>query len=67
MPDGIRINAIAPGVIKTKMAELIVAQNPAAVGTPDQIGAVAATICAKKDGGFMNGEVFIVNGGFSKL
>ena len=38
LPDGIRINAIAPGVIRTKMAEIIVANpnmNPSSIGTPD--------------------------------
>jgi len=70
MPDGIRINAISPGLIRTNFAGAILENpnvNPASIGTPDQIASVAATICAKKDGGFMNGEIYLVHGGFAKM
>ena len=67
--DGIRVNALGPGLIKTDFAAPIWG-SPAvpkeAVGMPEQIGAVAATICSQ-DGSFMNGETFRVHGGFPKL
>ena len=67
--DGIRINGLAPGLIKTKFAKGIW-ENPnvdeESVGMPKDIGAVAATICSD-DGAFCNGEIYQVNGGFGSL
>ena len=67
--DGIRVNGLAPGLINTDFAGPLVA-NPAvprdAIGLPEQIGAVAATICSK-DGSFMNGDSYKVHGGYPKL
>jgi dehydrogenase/reductase SDR family member 4 len=67
--DGIRINAIAPGLIKTRFARNVWS-NPnfdkEKVGKPEDIGAMAATLCSE-DGVFCNGEIFHVHGGFSSL
>ena len=67
--DGIRINAIAPGLIKTKFARNVWSSphtDPDKVGKPEDIGAIAATICSE-DGAFCNGEIYHVHGGFSSL
>ena len=67
--DGIRINGIAPGLVKTKFAQNIW-ENPQvdqeSIGTPQDIGAMAATVCSD-DGTFCNGEIYQVNGGFASL
>ena len=67
--DGIRINAIAPGLIKTKFARNVWSSphtDPDKVGKPEDIGGFAATLCSE-DGAFCNGEIFHVHGGFSSL
>ena len=70
MADGIRINGLAPGLIKTEFSGPLW-NNPnvskESIGEASQIGSVAATICSKHDGGFMNGEIYQVHGGFAKL
>ena len=67
--DGIRVNSIAPGLIKTDFAAPLWG-NPEvpkdAVGLADQIGAVAATM-ASSEGSFINGTTFYVHGGYPKL
>lgn len=68
--DHIRLNGIAPGLIKTEFSGPLWRNNQGvpkeALGDPDQIGSVAATVCSK-DGSFVNGEVYQVHGGFPKL
>ena len=67
-PKGIRVNAIAPGVIDTKFAEMIVESghgkdNPLGrVGQPDDCGKTAAFLLSD-DASFVNGEVIKVTGG----
>ena len=70
MDDGIRVNAVAPGLIKTDFAGPIHSVEglpPQSIGQPHHIGSVVATVCSKDDGAFMNGEIYYVNGGFAKL
>ena len=65
--DGIRVNSLAPGVIRTNFADKLLDKAPeGSVGVPDQIGSVAACICSR-DGSFMNGEITHANGGFHAL
>ena len=71
MDDGIRVNCINPGMTRTPMMEKEMKmgfdkKNPRAVGNPEQIASVAAMICSK-DGSFVNGESYVVNGGFYRL
>ncbi len=70
MDDEIRINCIAPGLIRTEFAGPLwkgnEALHPKSYSTPEFIGSVAATICSK-DGTFMNGETYAIHGGFAKL
>ena len=66
---GIRVNAIAPGFVRTNMIkdelELFERYMPKkALGWPQDIAAVAATICSSKDGSFVNGETFLLTGGY---
>jgi len=71
-PDGIRANAVAPGMVMTPKAttkvdeaaiERIVASNLVPrVGTPAEIAAAVAFL-ASDDAGYMTGEVVRVDGG----
>ena len=68
--DGIRVNGIAPSIIKTEMAGGFIKDpnfNPKRVGTVDHVAAMAATICSPTDGSFCNGEIFKIHGGFPSI
>ena len=70
MPDGIRICGLAPGLIRTEFSSSIWNRDEvdqSSVGESHHIGSVAALLCSPKDGGFCNGEIFLVNGGFAKI
>ncbi|CAG9329066.1 unnamed protein product [Blepharisma stoltei] len=66
---GIRVNAIAPGVIKTKFSEPIwetdaVTRNPMGrMGTPEECSSVAAFLCSE-EASYVNGETVVIAGGF---
>jgi 3-oxoacyl-[acyl-carrier protein] reductase len=69
----VRVNAIAPGFIETKMAEAIPEQMKSAVkqltalgrfGTPEEIAKVVAFL-ASSEAGFITGAVINVDGGLS--
>jgi NAD(P)-dependent dehydrogenase (short-subunit alcohol dehydrogenase family) len=72
-PHNIRVNCIAPGLIKTDFAKALW-ENEAAVkarnattplrriGEPDEI-AGAAVYLASKAGSFMTGQVMVIDGG----
>ncbi len=72
-PDNIRVNCIAPGLIKTDFAKAlwsdpdILKRSTAGaplrrIGEPDEI-AGAAVFLASKAGNFMTGQVVVVDGG----
>ena len=69
----VRVNAVAPGVIKTRFAEAlwaneaildrILAQNPMArIGVPNEVAA-AVLFLASDAASYVNGEVLVVDGG----
>jgi len=69
----VRVNAIAPGVIKTRFAEAlwgnpeildrVLAQNPMGrIGVPEEVAA-AALFLASDAASYVNGEVLVVDGG----
>lgn len=69
----VRVNAVAPGVIKTRFAEAlwgneaildrVLAQNPMGrIGTPDEV-AGAVLFLVSDAASYVNGEVLIVDGG----
>lgn len=74
-PDGILVNAIAPGVIETPMTEKRIASDVwyrkvmcdatplGRVGQPDDIAGVVAFLCSD-DAGFMVGQTLVVDGGW---
>lgn len=73
MPQGVRVNAIAPGFIETPINDFLpeeaiaaaVAATPAErVGTPTEIAAVALFL-ASDDSSFMVGQVLGPNGGLN--
>ncbi|MBE5781247.1 MAG: glucose 1-dehydrogenase [Clostridiales bacterium] len=79
MPDGIRVNAIAPGGIQTEIATSMGMPNMAgygraqkviacapAPGTGEQI-AGAATFLASDDSSYVNGDVLMVDGGWCAM
>jgi NAD(P)-dependent dehydrogenase (short-subunit alcohol dehydrogenase family) len=64
--EGIRVNGVCPGVIKTDFAKAIIGgRDPRSVGTPKNISDFVAVACSE-DGRFMNGELIVIDGG-SKL
>ena len=74
-PDGVRVNAVAPGWVPTKMTEVsqqnesinasILARSPLGRwGRPEEI-ASAALFLASDLAGFVTGETLVVDGGYS--
>lgn len=72
-PRNVRVNAIAPGVVRTPLAsgllanEAFMARRLAAtplrrVGEPDEIAGVAVML-ASRAGGFITGQTLVVDGG----
>jgi NAD(P)-dependent dehydrogenase (short-subunit alcohol dehydrogenase family) len=72
-PRGIRVNAVAPGLVKTRFAEALwgneeilnrVLQSTALgrIGSPPEIGRVVAFL-ASDDASFITGEVVVIDGG----
>jgi NAD(P)-dependent dehydrogenase (short-subunit alcohol dehydrogenase family) len=72
-PRGIRVNAVAPGLVKTRFAEALwgneeilnrVLQSTALgrIGAPPEIGRVVAFL-ASDDASFITGEVVVIDGG----
>lgn len=73
-PKGIRVNAIAPGLIETAMTEKLL-QDPtyrdlmlngtplARTGKPYEVAAAAAFLCSA-DASFINGQILGVDGGW---
>jgi len=72
-PDNIRVNCVAPGIIRTKfsqaltstpeIAEKVVENVPLGrVGEPDEIGGLVSFLCSK-DASYITGENFVVAGG----
>jgi len=71
-PRGIRVNAVAPGVIKTRFAEALwgneeilarVIQSTALgrIGSPPEVGRVVAFL-ASDDASFISGEIVVIDG-----
>jgi dehydrogenase/reductase SDR family protein 4 len=72
-PHGVRVNAIAPGLIQTDFSEYfwkdearrrqIEARQPIArIGQPDEIGHMALYL-ASQESSYVTGQVFVVDGG----
>jgi len=73
--EGVRVNAISPGVIETPMVERAAAANPemieavseatpmGRVGNPEEIGDAAVWLCSD-DASFVTGETLVIDGGY---
>jgi 3-oxoacyl-[acyl-carrier protein] reductase len=73
---GVTVNAIAPGLIETKMTRELVAKIEAGggsirdgvparrMGSPDEIGALAQFLCSS-DASYITGTVITIDGGRS--
>lgn len=75
--DGIRVNAVAPGIIRTKFAaaltsnEAIVEQVTALtavgrLGNPVDVASIVGTLCSP-DVAYVTGETWFVSGGLARL
>ena len=73
-PNGVRVNAIAPGLIETEMGRRLSAAHGSdikdlysvhpfgRVGQPEDIGNLAAFLCSE-EGSYISGQVIYVDGG----
>ena len=74
--DGVRANAICPGVIDTPMVERTSEETPEQIeqtiaatpigrlGSPEEIGDAAVWLCSE-DASFVTGEAFVADGGLT--
>jgi NAD(P)-dependent dehydrogenase (short-subunit alcohol dehydrogenase family) len=73
--EGVRVNAICPGVIDTPMVErsseemdnmdqVIAATPMSRLGAPEEIGDAAVWLCSE-DASFVTGEAMVIDGGYT--
>ena len=74
-PDGVRVNAVAPGMVRTAMAEAVYADEELherrrsmvplrRIGRPEDIGRAVAFLLSD-DAAYVTGQTLIVDGGFT--
>ncbi|EER06626.1 short-chain dehydrogenase, putative [Perkinsus marinus ATCC 50983] len=74
-PDGIRVNALAPGVVRTKFSELLWKNENAKnlwtnqsmlqrIAEPEEMAGPAAFLCSS-DASYVTGETLLASGGVS--
>ena len=76
-PRRVRVNAVAPGMVRTAMAEVVYADAESAerrramvpvgrIGTPADIGAACAFLLSP-DASYISGQTLVVDGGFTNV
>ena len=76
-PLGVRVNAVAPGMVRTAMAEAVYADPElherrramvpvGRIGTPTDIGRAVAFLLSD-DASYVSGQTLVVDGGFSRV
>ena len=75
-PDGVRVNAVAPGMVRTAMAEAVYANADLhearrsmvplrRIGQPEDIGRAVAFLLSQ-DAAYVTGQTLVVDGGFTQ-
>lgn len=70
--DNIRINAIGPGMVRSEMTKplidmgIVKNEQGKFIAEPENVASVAAMICSK-DGSFVNGEIYNIHAGITKI
>ncbi|HEY0415825.1 MAG TPA: SDR family oxidoreductase [Gaiellaceae bacterium] len=74
---GVRVNAVAPGVIRTELVARAIAEGAAdeatyvgrtplrRLGTPAEVAKAALFLASEEDAGFVTGHTLVVDGGWS--
>jgi len=63
-PRGVRVNAIAPGLIQTRLSEYFWKDRQVErLGQPEDVAGIAVLLASDR-GSYFNGEVIVVDGGF---
>lgn len=76
-PLGVRVNAVAPGMVRTAISESVYADPQLSeqrralvplgrIGTPEDIGRAVAFLLSE-DASYVTGDVMLVDGGFSQV
>ncbi|KAG8236435.1 hypothetical protein J437_LFUL016962 [Ladona fulva] len=62
--ENIRVNCIAPGIVKTRFSSAVSTDNISELAVPEEIGGIASFLCSD-DASYITGETIVVSGGMA--